>query len=64
MACCMPLKNVPYKRTFGAPDKGQMLDVWESQTTESALSDDWPRNVPRYTLEDVLEVILEHMCVG
>ncbi len=29
--------NVPYKRTFGAPDQGQTLDVWESQTTASAL---------------------------
>ncbi len=25
--CCMPLINVPYKRTFGAPDQGQTLDV-------------------------------------
>ncbi len=28
---------VPYEGTFGAPDQGQMLDVWESQTTGSAL---------------------------
>ena len=41
---------VPYDGTFGAPDQGQMLDVWESQTAESALI--------------VLEVILEHMCAG
>ena len=25
--CRKPLINVPYKRTFGAPDQGQMLDV-------------------------------------
>ncbi len=25
--CRRPLINVPYKRTFGAPDQGQMLDV-------------------------------------
>jgi hypothetical protein len=28
---------VQYDGTFGAPDQGQMLDVWESQTTESGL---------------------------
>ena len=60
--CHKPPINVPYKRTFGVPDQGQTLDVWESQTAESALKDDWPRNVPRHTLEDVLEVILEHVC--
>ncbi len=38
--CCKPLINVPYIRTFGAPDQGQMLDVQESQTTKSALRDD------------------------
>ncbi len=38
-----------------------MLDVWESQTTESALRW-WTRHiVPRHTLEVVLEVILEHV---
>jgi hypothetical protein len=25
--CRKPLINVPYKRTFGVPDQGQMLDV-------------------------------------
>ena len=60
----MPLINELYKRTFGALDQGQTLDVGESQTAESALRDDWPWNVPRHTLEDVLEVILEHMCTG
>ncbi len=25
--CRKPPINVPYKRTFGAPDQGQMLDV-------------------------------------
>ncbi len=61
-SCCMPLINVPYKRTFGTPDQGQTLDVWESQTAESALRDDWLRIVPHHTLEVALEVILEHMC--
>jgi hypothetical protein len=28
--CRKPPINVLYKRTFGAPDQGQMLDVWES----------------------------------
>ncbi len=56
---------VLYDGTFGAPDQGQMLDMWESQTTESALRDDWLWIIPRHTLEeDVLEVILEHMCTG
>jgi hypothetical protein len=62
--CCKPLINVPYICTFGAPDQGQMLDVRESQTTESALRDDWTRNVPHHTLEVVLEVTLEHMGTG
>jgi hypothetical protein len=62
--CCMPLINVPYIHTFGAPDHGQMLDVQESQTAKSALKDDWTRNVPHHTLEVVLEVTLEHMCTG
>jgi hypothetical protein len=42
--CHMPPSYVPYKGTyvpydgtFGTPDQGQMLDVWESQTTGSAL---------------------------
>ncbi len=26
-SCRKPLINVPYKRTFGAPDQGQTLDV-------------------------------------
>jgi hypothetical protein len=62
--CCKPLINVPYIRTFGVPDQGQMLDVRESQTAKSALRDYWTRNVPRHTLKVVLEVILEHMCIG
>jgi hypothetical protein len=49
--CCKPLRNVPYIRTFGAPDQGQTLDVRESQTAELALRDDWTRNVPHHTLE-------------
>jgi hypothetical protein len=46
------------------PDQGQMLDVRESQTAESALRDDWTWNVPHHSLEVVLEVTLEHMCTG
>ncbi len=57
--CRKPLINVPYICTFGAPDQGQTLDVQESQTTKSALRDDWTRNVPHHTLEVVLEVTLE-----
>jgi hypothetical protein len=60
----MPLINVLYKHTFGAPDQGQMLDMQESQTVESALRDDWTWNIPHHTLEVVLEVTLEHMCTG
>jgi hypothetical protein len=37
--------------------------VQEGQTAESALRDDWTRNVPHHTLEVVLEVILEHMWI-
>ncbi len=37
LVCCKPPINVPYKRTFGAPDQGQMREVWESQITQSAL---------------------------
>ncbi len=37
LMCHKPPINVPYKHTFGVPDQGQTLDVWESQTTESAL---------------------------
>ncbi len=55
---------VPYDGTYGVPDQGQTLDVRESQTAESALRNDWPRIVPRHTLEVVLEVTLEHMCTG
>jgi hypothetical protein len=55
---------VPYGGTYGTHDQGQTLDVQEGQTAESALRDDWTRNVSHYTLEVVLEVILEHMCIG
>ncbi len=60
-----PPRKVLYKRTFGAPDQGQMLDVWESQTSESALR--WqtrhiaPCHILELTLEVILEVILEHV---
>ncbi len=60
-----PPKKVSYIRIFGAPDKGQMLDMWESQTTESALRWRTGHITPRHTLEIVLEVtpevILEHV---
>ncbi len=62
--CCKPLIIVPYIRTFGAPDQGQMLEAQESETAESALRDDWTQNIPHHTLEVVLEVTLEHMCTG
>jgi hypothetical protein len=62
--CHKPLIIVPYIHTFGAPGQGQTLDVQESQTAESALRDDWTRNLPPHTLEVVLEVTLEHMCTG
>ncbi len=58
-------RKVSYKCTFGAPDQGQMLDVWESQTSESALR--WltchiaPCHILELTLEVILEVILEHV---
>jgi hypothetical protein len=58
---CKPPRKVSYKRTFGAPDQGQMLDVWESQTTESALRWRMRHIVPHHTLEVVLEVILGHV---
>ncbi len=28
--CRKPPINIPYKRTFGTPDQGQRLDMWES----------------------------------
>ncbi len=56
-----PPRKVPYKCTFVAPDLGQMLDVWESQTSESALRW-WTRyTTPRHILDFTLEVILEHV---
>jgi hypothetical protein len=52
--CRKPLRIVPYIRTFvqydgtfGAPDQGQTLDVWESQTAESGLRNKWIRINPR-----------------
>ncbi len=62
---CKPPRKVQYKRTFGAPDRGQTLDMWENQTSESALR--WrtchimPHHILELTLEVILEVILEHM---
>jgi hypothetical protein len=70
-SCRKPPRYGPYKGTYvlydgtyGMPYQGQTLDVQEGQTAESALRDDWTRNVPHHTLEAVLEVILEHMCTG
>ncbi len=56
-----PPRKVSYRCTFGAPDQGQMLDMWESQTTESALRWWTCHIVPRHILEVALEVILEHV---
>jgi hypothetical protein len=56
-----PPRKVSYKHTFGAPDQGQMLDVWESQTTESALRWQTCHITPRHILELTLEGILEHV---
>ncbi len=39
------------------PDQGQMLDLQEGQTAESALRNDWPLIVPHYTLKVILEVV-------
>ncbi len=58
---CKPPRKVSYKCTFGVPDQGQTLDVWESQTTESALRWRTRQIAPRHTPEVVLEVILEHL---
>ncbi len=56
-----PPRKVSYKCTFGAPDQGQTLGVWKSQTTESALRWQMHHIVPRHILELTLEVILEHV---
>ncbi len=55
--CCKPPRYVqykgtylPYDGTYGAPEQGQTLDVWESLTTESALRR-WTRHIaPRHNL--------------
>ncbi len=57
---CKPPRNVSYKHTFGAPDQGQTLDVWGSQTAESALTWQTRYVAPRHILELTLEVILDH----
>ncbi len=54
-------RKVSYNRTFSVPDQGQTLDVWESQTTESALRWQTHHIAPRHILELTLEVVLEHM---
>ncbi len=58
--CKLPRK-VLHKCTFGARDQGQMLEVWESQTTESALGWHMRHIAPPHILELTLEVILEHV---
>ena len=50
---------VPYKRTFGTPDQGQMLDVQEGQTAESALRDDWTRMFHIILLKLFLKLLLK-----
>ncbi len=59
IACYKPPRKVSYKCIFGMSNQCQMLDVWESQTAESALR--WlARYVPpRHNLELTLEVILK-----
>ncbi len=54
-----PPKNVSYKCTFGVPDQGQMLDVWGSQTAESALTWQTRYVAPRHILDLTLEVIVD-----
>ncbi len=54
-----PPRKVSYKCTFGTPDQGQMLNMWESQTTESALRWGTCHIAPHHILELTLEVILE-----
>jgi hypothetical protein len=56
-----PPRKVSYNRTFGVPDQGQMLGVWESQTTESALRWQMRHITPHNILELTHEVILEHV---
>jgi hypothetical protein len=58
---CNPPRNVSYKRTFGVPDQGQTLDMWESPTTESALRWQMHHIMPHHILEPTLEVILDHV---
>ncbi len=62
-AWCKLLIKVPYKHTFGAPDQGQMLDVWESQTSESALRWQMRHVMPHHNLELLLKLFL-NMCLG
>ncbi len=47
-------RKVSYKSNFGAPDQGQTLEVWKSQTTESALRWCTGHIVPRHTLRYIL----------
>ncbi len=53
-ARCKPPRKLLCKCTFGAPDQGQTLDVWESQTTESALRWRTHHIAPHHTLGYIL----------
>ncbi len=55
-----PPRKVSYKCTFGMHDQGQTLDVWGSQTAESALIWQTRYVAPQHILEITLEVILDH----
>ncbi len=52
--CRKPPINLPYKWTFGMPDQDHMLDLWESQTTESALRWRTCHIAPRYNLAYII----------
>ncbi len=61
--CCSDVSRLQIYRTnilFGMPDQGQTLDVYESQTAESALRWQMEHIAPCHNLELTLEVILEH----
>jgi hypothetical protein len=49
---------VPYNGTYGAPDQGQMLDMREGQTAESALRDDLTRTFHIILLKLFLNLFL------
>jgi hypothetical protein len=55
-----PPRKVSYKLTFGVPDQGQTLEVWGSQTAESALTWQTRYVAPRHILDLTPKVILDH----